>query len=304
MNNYNINKSKIVVNTNEYNLFYQEYADLEDFLKKIISLPVNREVFISLSSEERGISEFHSCRSFEEAWNLCYYGWNQGYDTFCQKINFLQCEYDKVETPIKNFKVYGFYPNIPRFLHNKPTNMICKQNNTINKQTIVINFNTGYSAYQNHSAIINRGVCVINLINQLEKQYNVVFNLFDCSTEMDEMIYTCINLKKEYEKINTKRLYFPLVNSDFLRRLLFRSKECCFGIDYCWCAGYGYPYIPSEKDKEYLNKSIYISTPNEMGIEGYDLKNDYENFINFISNQSYFQDNILNKEQEKKKKMY
>jgi hypothetical protein len=41
-----------------------------------------------------------------------------------------------------------------------------------------------------------------------------------------------------------------------------------------------------------------------MGIEGYDLKNDYENFINYISNQSYFQDNILNKEQEKKKKMY
>lgn len=35
MNNYNINKSKIVVNTNEYNLFYQEYADLEDFLKKL-----------------------------------------------------------------------------------------------------------------------------------------------------------------------------------------------------------------------------------------------------------------------------
>ena len=33
MNNYDMYKSKIVVNTNGYNLFYQEYSDLEDFLK-------------------------------------------------------------------------------------------------------------------------------------------------------------------------------------------------------------------------------------------------------------------------------
>lgn len=301
MNNYDMYKSKIVVNTNGYNLFYQEYSDLEDFLKKIISLPINKDVFYKLGSEEVAVPEFNSCRSFEEAWNLCYYGWNQDYDTFCQKINFLQYEYAKVEIPIKDFKVYGFYPNIPRFLHNKPTNMICKQKNTINKQTIIINFNVAYSSYQNHSAIVNRGVCIINLINELEKQYNVVFNLFECATELNEMIYICINLKKEHEKINVKRLYFPLVNPDFLRRLILRSKECCFDISYEWNPGYGTPYIPSEADEEYLNKTIYISTPNEMGIDGYDLKSDYENFINYISNQNYFQNNVLEKEEQKKK---
>ena len=301
MNNYDMYKSKIVVNTNGYNLFYQEYSDLEDFLKKIISLPINKEVFYKLASEKVAVPGFNSCHSFEEAWNLCYYGWNQDYDTFCQKINFLQYEYAKIEIPIKDFKVYGFYPNIPRFLHNKPTNMICKQKNTINKQTIIINFNVAYSSYQNHSAIVNRGVCIINLINELEKQYNVVFNLFECATELNEMIYICINLKKEHEKVNVKRLYFPLVNPDFLRRLILRSKECCFDISYEWNPGYGTPYIPSEADEEYLNKTIYISTPNEMGIYGYDLKSDYENFINYISNQSYFQNNVLEKEEQKKK---
>ena len=144
-------------------------------------------------------------------------------------------------------------------------------------------------------------MCIINLINELEKQYNVVFNLFECATELNEMIYICINLKKEHEKINVKRLYFPLVNPDFLRRLILRSKECCFDISYEWNPGYGTPYIPSEADEEYLNKTIYISTPNEMGIYGYDLKSDYENFINYISNQSYFQNNVLEKEEQKKK---
>lgn len=300
MNNCDDHNSKIVVNTYGYKLFYQEYSDLEDFLKKIISLPINRSVFGKLASEKKGRSMYHSCDSFEEAWNLCYYGWNQDYDTFCQKIDFLQCKYDEIETAVKNFRVYGFYPNIPRFLHNKPTNMVYKQNDTVNKQTIFINFNASYSAYQSQASITNRGICVINLINQLEKQYNVVFNLFECATETNEMIYICINLKKEYEKINTKRLYFPLVNPDFLRRLILRSEECCFGINYAWCIGYGTPYIPSEVDQEYLNKTIYISTPNEMGIKGDDLKTDYENFINYISSQNYFQETVL----EKRKKMY
>ena len=48
MNNYNIYKSKIVVNTNEYNLFYQEYFDLEDFLKKIIIIMIPMKTFLKL----------------------------------------------------------------------------------------------------------------------------------------------------------------------------------------------------------------------------------------------------------------
>lgn len=290
MQNNNIN-NQIVINTEGYKLHYWQFNDLVAFLKATVSLPINHEVFYKLASN--GVKpDFYYFKTFKEAWNNCYFGWDKEFENFKDAIKHVETQTILDISKKDTYAVYGFRPNVPRCLNNNPRNMLTTKSDNKFKRTVVINCNTAYSWYESKQAIFNRGVCIINLIKQLEINNNVVLNLFECVEKDDEMIYTTINLKKENERINLKQVYFPLVNPDFLRRLIFRIIECTFDIEKSWFDGYGSPYIPTERDKDYLNNSIYISTPEKMNITGRNLKNDYQNFLNYITSQDYYKKNI------------
>ena len=284
MNEYP-NKKQLLVNPEDYKLFFREYSSLDEFLKLIITMPINHDIFNDLSSVKY-VEKFNYFNTFEEAWNACYYGWNHKFEDFKEKIARVETQIISDLSKTKQLNISGYYPKVPLFLKNNPRNMINTDFQIKSTRTIVINFNAGISSFESQDAIINRGVCLISLIKHLEKKYNVVLNLLDIGFEYElpknEMIYTIINLKKETEKINIKKLYFPLVNPDFLRRLCFRNRECTFGINKSWVYTYGYPYIPSIQENK---NSILVSTPAEMNITGENLKEDYYSFMRYIERQ-------------------
>lgn len=284
MNEYP-NKKQLLVNSEDYKLFFREYSSLDEFLKLIITMPINHDIFNDLLSIKY-VEKFNYFKTFEEAWNACYYGWNHKYEDFKERIARVETQIISDLSKTKQLNISGYYPNVPLFLKNNPRNMINMHSQMKSIKTVVINFNISISCFDSPDAIINRGVCLISLIKNLEKRYNVVLNLLDINFEYElpknEMVYTIINLKKETEKINIKKLYFPLVNPDFFRRLCFRNKECIFGINKSWAYTYGYPYIPSIQEN---NNSILVSTPAEMNITGENLKEDYYSFMRYIERQ-------------------
>lgn len=269
-----------------------KFDNLDDFLNYVRDEKVSY-LFKNHLHSISGDMEFTGTRSYKDAWNLCRYTMNEGFSDFAEKFDSLQYYIDLEERKVNNNSVYGYLPNVPRFLLNIPTSMHSYQMEK-NNPTIHIYMNYGYEAMTSIDAVRNRGVIVLSLIQYLEKKgFNVNFYGFDLgyTRSHSEGLFVEIPMKKEYEKINLKLLYFPLVHPSFLRRLLFRVTEKMPLTSDEWLNGYGVPatyeesvkFIKNYRKQFDSNDIIFISTPNELKIYGNNLKDDYDRAISIIN---------------------
>ena len=298
-----------IYNLDQYKIFKSNYYSLDDFLDCLISKPINSEIFISKESEKYDPYNWSGTNTFKEAWELCKFTYDEKYEEFRDKVNKINY---KIQHKIEKkdcYKPVGSSVNIPRFLFGIPDNMRNKEE-VLTKPTINIFYQIAYEASTSKEQVINRGVLTLALINYLEnvKHYRVNFNFFELSKENDEIIYIDINLENKDEKLKIKKCYFPIVHPSFLRRLIFRADEIIQGLQYSsWAIGYGTPIkfedakyiiendLKSNNKKELLD-SIYISTPNELNIQGNNIDEDLDNFIKIINNKY----NIFDEKQKKK----
>ena len=285
------------------NLVYvKKFQNLDQFLVEVRD---NRNLNPIFQSEQstNGDASFTETKSYEEAWNLCRFTMNQGFDRFYQKFCSLNYKMDYQEKKVDIFNVTGYVPNVPRYLLGIPT---CMRSYRVEKkdETISIYMNMAYSCYQNKEQIENRGILVLNLIEYLETQgYHVNLFTYDFGTCDNEKILMIVPLKTKDEKLNIKKTYFPLVHPSFLRRLLFRAQEKMPVQRKMWAYGYGSPVEYEEAVKFFdlyhrefdKEKIIYISTPNEMGIKGQNLEEDFDHFLETINR------NYQNREKAKQK---
>lgn len=286
-----------------YQVFECNYYSLDTFLNAIKVCPINYRVFPHPASIYHS-SSFSGVKSFEEAWNLCRFTQDEGYDSFISGLNSINFKKSEIIKQEKDYNVVGFSPNVAKFLNGNPSNM--KRNKTIAKNTkITVLMECSYSASTNINEIINRGICVINLIRYLEKNgFDVCLQFETNLVNNNQMIKINVPIKRDEEKLNIKMCYFPLVNPAFLRRLIFRAIEILDGLDYDWNNGYGYPYKRNDREIMELTNTIYISTPREMGILGIDLQKDFDNFVEYINNKYNLEEMLKGDDKECHRKVY
>ena len=272
-------------------VYISTFSSLDLFLNYICNTDVN-PIFKTRLSSVNGSYDFTGTNSFEEAWNLCRFTMNEGFQKFDALFNKLKYEVDYIYKKVSCNSVVGYAPNVPRYILGLPKNM-CSYQNEKSQRVINVYMNLAYSCNTSHNQIINRGVLVLRLIDYLEKNnYKVNFCTFDLSKEGDEWLYIGVTLKSVYENLNIKKMYFPLVHPSFLRRLSFRAVELSSVNNPDWSYGYGHPiesYETIQFLEQYLgdfekNKIIYISSPTEMKIEGYSIEDDFNSFIDIINN--------------------
>lgn len=274
-------------------VYIGSFDSLEDFLFYVRDENVN-SMFANIMSSKNGSYNFTGTNSYQEAWNLCRYTMNNGFSQFLEKFDFLNYYIDTQYKIENNYSVSGFAPSIPRYLLNIPTSMYYHVTKDI--PTVNIYMNYAYSASVSKKAVEHRGIIVLNLIQHLEKSgYKVNFFGFDLSHSRfySELLFMEVPLKKEYEQLNLKTLYFPLVHPSFFRRLLFRATEKMPLTLKEWVDGYGFPsnYQESVEFLEYYKKLkhagqvIYISSPYELGIKGDDLRKDFNEVISKLNSQ-------------------
>lgn len=269
-----------------YTIFKHEYVNLTDFLDTLLNNKINYDVFGTQLGSEYNDYSFSQTHNFNEAWDMCRFGYNEGFEEFRDEIRRIEFEYIYKFRRVNAYKPVGGSPSVPRYLLGLPNNMHYKEK--INDKKIIdIYFNIAYDCSTTTEQIINRGILTLALINHLEKTnfFGINLHFVELVQCDDEILYLDIPLKNDREKLNIKKCYFPIVHPSFLRRLCLRACEIT-PVQNAWNYGYGTPM--TFKDAKFLmdnnlDNSIYISSPREMEIRGNNLLEDLDSFINIIN---------------------
>lgn len=117
--------------------------------------------------------------------------------------------------------------------------------------------------------------------------FSVDFHLFEMAKIDSEIHYSDFLFKKEGERLNPKKMYFPLCHPSWIRRLDFRLIEVTPDINYEWPRhNYGRPCrLEIIKDIIDLEPGdIIIPTIDELGIQGNNIIDDANSLFNYINN--------------------
>lgn len=226
---------------------------------------------------------FSGVYSFDDALDLCLNGYKDNFEelkTYTYKLDTM--------LPFINNKrivksaVYGFRPNINKFMSGNPSSMyklVRKEENGF----VNMYFNSSCSSYTSRKAIEQKGIITISLIKFLEKQgirVNLIF--FSLSRIEEEYIFISVSLKEPSQLLDTSICNFPMCHPAFLRCICFAIKERVeVKYKYNWRDGYGKVCFQSDIQKILRPEpnSLILSDPNELNIYGRDIIEDTINFI-------------------------
>lgn len=238
-----------------------------------------------LSSMETSDNEWSGTESLQEAEELAKYGYSEDFEKFLELKNKLE-KYIKLsdKKARQNNWYVGYAPDVKAYLEGSPLSMLNKTNPT--RKQIDIYFNATYNWGTNTRQIYNRGVIALSIVEILEKLGFVVnLNIFNMAYNNSQVHYAVFRLKKTNERINIKKLYFPMCHNSWLRRLVFRLMEETPDIESSWTFGYGTPSDESMMRRiiDLKPNDIVIAQPREMGIHGDDLIDDANRVFDFIN---------------------
>ena len=252
------------INSNGYKVYMEEYNSISEFVQTINSRPQNPKIISNVS--ETGEFSFTGTHDYNEAKNLLLHGWVEE----SEKLNEMLKLKTLKEKSVKNtYDVAGFQCSVPRYLQGIPTNMINQKVVTKKQKVITITKNISYSAYVRKETIEQESVKVLQLVNNLEKQgYRVILNVTLISKSKKENIIICnkVRIKNASERLNLSKVSFPMVNSSYLRRIIFRWIETFEYTTKSFDTNYGVPVkcedfnniIKNNKnDNEYFAEALY-----------------------------------------------
>lgn len=225
---------------------------------------------------------FTGVESFDEAINLCLNGYKINFSNLIEATKELESALPRIDNRRSTRQsVYGFRPNINKFMTGNP-NAMYKLVRNDKRHFIKFFYNTNCRGFTSSDAIMNRGIITIALIKFLEKINNRIdLNLFDLSHVNEEYIYITVCLKTPSQLLDTSICNFPMCHPAFVRSLCFAIKERT-KVKYSWWDSYGYT-CDEDQVKSVLdidnNRDLLILEPSRIGVSGYDIIDDTVNFI-------------------------
>lgn len=268
-------------------LYVMEYSfdSLIEFIEYLDHAPINSRIWgYSGLSSETGDFDFCQTRSLEEAKELCKYGYHENFDKLVELKTSLE-KYIKLSR--KRSKQYNFYvgyaPDVKAYLEGNPLSMLNKQNPK--RRHIDIYYNSAILGSVSIGEIYNRGAITLCLAEILESMgFTVGLNIFTMSEKNSQVHYAKFNVKRPGERLNIQKLYFPLCNPSFLRRLVFRLREQTPDITSSWTDGYGATCddYTIRKIIDLKENDIVICQPSEMNVQGLDIVDDANAMFDYI----------------------
>lgn len=271
---------------NNYNIMEYDFSSITEFIDYLDNAPINTNIWgcRSLASETRDY-DFCKTRSLDEAKSLCKYGYHENFDRLIQLKNTLEKYIKMSNNKSKQYNYYvGYAPDVKAYLEGNPLSMLNRENPK--RKHIDIYYNSANLAGVSTEQIFNRGAITLCLVEILENLgFSVGLNIFTMSEDDNQIHYAKFNLKRNGERLNIQKLYFPLCNPSFLRRLVFRLKEQTPDITRSWTSGYGSTCddYTIRKVIDLKENDIVICQPDEMGINGYDIIDDANRMFNYIN---------------------
>lgn len=279
---------------NGYNVMYHYFDSITEFLNYIDhnqTAPgfANKSNLASMKTDD---NEWSGTRSLDEAKELAKFGYNENFDRFLELKDKLEKYIKLSSTKAKQFNYYiGYAPDVKAYLEGSPLSMLNKINPT--RKQIDIYFNATYYCGTETSQIFNRGVVTLSIVEVLEKLGFIVnLNIFNMASSDGQIHYAVFRLKNTSERINVRKLFFPMCHNSWLRRLVFRLIEETPDITSGWNWGYGTP-ANEELMRSIIDlkpNDIVISQPSEMNVCGRDLVEDANAIFEHINRERKTED--------------
>lgn len=250
----------------------QEFDGTNELAKYIKTAPISKVWNgCSLHSEDKKDYGFNDFDSLEDANTALEYGTDIYYKDFKKNIKKVQEIISKREknktANYKNDKV-GFLPIVPKVLQGNPINMINQDVKPKPFPTARIILEKSNSACVG-SDDMNEFYAIIFVLIQLLENRGIRCEIWvvDSTYENQEIITLKVKLKNYMQPLNIYKIQFPIIASDFLRRIGFRILETNPDIkESGWTFGYGCPLL-REFGLESRKKQIY----EVLGIEENDI---------------------------------
>lgn len=256
----------------EFMVSRQNFKGTNELAKYVRTAKINK-IFKneSLSSKKRKESGFNDFNNFEEATIALEYGTDIYYEDFKKNIKKVQDFINKKEknktANYKNDKV-GFLPIVPKVLQGNPINMINQDVKPKPYPTARIILEKANSACID-AKDMNEFYAIIFVLIQLLENRGIRCEIWVASSfyERPEIVVTKVKLKNYTQPLNIYKIQFPIIASDFFRRICFRMLESNPDIeDGCWYLGYGSP-LTTKFDFDHDQKELYEI----IGIEENDI---------------------------------
>lgn len=159
----------------------------------------------------------------------------------------------------QNYGVQGYNVCVPLYLNGVPECMITSKKR-INNKIYNIVYNCAASGYVSSETIMNTTKKVMKRVIDLEKR-GIRVNLYVVQPWSEDKVYmVMLKIKSSNEKLNIKKICFPLCSSSFMRRIGFACAEKLFKEDITHSC-YGTPinqHIYNMNDKEIKKMRKYI----------------------------------------------
>lgn len=260
-----------------FGMFFESMGELEKFLSS--DPPINKKSFFNQLSVIA--DEAFAGPPLEQSIQYCLGGYDEGYEVFMKLANQLESVNRQTFHQRKTITSFvGGRPNVPAYIAGAPKTMY-RMERVAEKKVIRVFMNISYSKNTTEEQIRNRGILTLNLIRVLEQNnYMVDFRVFEGCYEYGEYFICETVLKKPGNRLDQARCYYPMCGKSFLRRIMSRVKESMpFEVEW----GMTYGKVADEKMSKLLmsigDDSIYIGTPQSMGIEGKNIYSDANNFL-------------------------
>lgn len=249
------------MNTKQYPNVIEIYDNLNSFVSTLGKGEVKdfyKDRFLShrLKSADSRKNFFRS-ESYEEAVKLMLKGDLESAKLIneTEKAQDIKGNGQKPQSEIYN-SVQGFIPNMGRVLCGHPQNMINIRRNVI-KNTKVVNiiYNLSTDYRVTNIDIAKQGAHLLAVVKELEGkgyQCNVFVMLLASYSSSNNKGIFAVKIKDAGKPLNVTRLAFPLVNSDFLRRICF----CWIEKHELYDKVYGIPYTSYWKNVQKEIKAL------------------------------------------------
>lgn len=256
----------------DYWIRHFTFDSLEDYLTYLQTAETDA-AFERGQASEAGSEEFTLTESLGDAIDLCRFGWHDGFNELVALVEKVKRNLDIRIDPNRTFHDYvGFSPDVKAFLEGSPLTMINKP--IVHKPLVRVYMNTSYAGNERNERIYSRGAIVLAVVEALELMgFMVDLRLFEMSFVDKDIHFSEYRLKQLDERVNLRKLYFPLCHPAWVRRLNFRLIETSPNMTDAWAGCYGIPAeLPMIRMVLGLGESdILIPTIEEMKLEGEDV---------------------------------
>ena len=245
----------------------QTFDNTNELAKYIKTTPSStlweRHTKCSMQDKEEGFNDFDSLVDARQALE---YGTDIYYDDFKKNIKKVQDFINKREqnknASYKNDRV-GFMPIVPKVIQGNPINMVNQDVKPKPYPTAKIIIEKANS-WSITPSVLNSFYSIIFVLIQILESRGIRCEIWitDNSYQEDEIISMKMQLKSYMQPLNIYKIQFPIIASDFHRRIYFRIKETNPDIkDDDWIGGYGTPLLCDydyQKYKQEIDQVIGI----------------------------------------------